>query len=388
MLSRLGIVYALFYGGQFILLGVQLPFLAGWFATSGFSTVEIGSITGLALIARLLLAPFVALWADHQTDARLPLRIISGLFALGATTMAIFPSKAIIAGGAVLVLWSFGVLTPLTDTAVLRADKQGRLHYGRMRAVGSTFFLVTNVIAGYVVASAGVGVVVPVMAAAACLAFLASLALPPSEKFGPTQRLHAWRDAPQLIRNRFFLLAIVAAGLTQGAHAVYYAFSYNHWTALGISDSSIGWFWATGVIAEIFILTRARAFMRQLHPADLLMLGAGAAVIRWAIVAIAPPLWVLFATQLLHAFTFAAAYLGALEFVMRAVPARLVNTGMTLMSATGIGALTGLATFASGYVWQIAGPTSAYLMMSAMGVGALVASFILRQTWDTKRIFE
>lgn len=389
--DRLGLNYALFYGGQFVLLGMQLPFLAGWFVAEGFAPVAIGWITGVSLIARFSIGPFVAVWADKQTDERKPLRVVSAVFAIGALTMAVMSSKIIIALGAVMVMWSFGILTPLTDSAVLRADRAGRLHFGQMRAVGSTFFLLTSIIGGFVLSFYGIEAVVWIMAGAAMIAFAAALALPRERQGTHVEndvRPVAWADAPRLLRNPVFVFAIASAGLTQGAHAVYYGFSYIRWSELGIADTSIGWLWATGVIAEIFVLVRARNVMRKLHPALLLAIGAIGAIIRWTLTAAEPSLALLFVLQMLHAATFAVTYLGGLEFVMRAVPARLVNTSMTIMSTLGVGAITGAATLGAGYLWEIGGPAQSYLAMSLMGVGALICAMALGRSWDGGKVID
>ncbi|MEO1253190.1 MAG: MFS transporter [Pseudomonadota bacterium] len=383
-----GALYSLFYSGQFVLLGVQLPFFAGWLTLNGFSAPEIGIVTALALVARLGLGPFVAYWADTQIDERRALTIVSGLFACGAAGLVAFDGKVLIALSAFIVLWTFGLLVPLTDSAVLRADRNGWLQYGQTRAVGSAAFLATTLIGGGVLGVLGVGAAAPAMAIAAAFAFLASLALPPQAGDRGGARPQTWREAPRLLFNRVFLFALFASGLTQGAHAVYYAFAYLRWSALGYSELIIGALWATGVMAEILILIAARRLVRRRSPSLLFALGGAAATIRWAIIAAEPPLWILFPVQTLHAFTFAAAYLGAIEFVDRAVPPRLVNTAMTLMSATGVGAITGVATAIAGFVWAGAGPGAAYLMMAAMGAGAFLCALVIRRIWPGGRILE
>ncbi|MEO1243099.1 MAG: MFS transporter [Pseudomonadota bacterium] len=385
---RVSILYSLFYSGQFVLLGVQLPFFAGWLAMRGFAASEIGLITGAALIARLAFGPLVAFWADHQDDERKSLRLVSFLFALGAAALIIAPGKWLIAAAAVVVIWTFGLLVPLTDTAVLRADRNGHLHYGQTRAIGSGAFLSTTIIGGAVLTGFGIGASVWVMAIAAACAFGVSLILPAGAGGRGGVKPVSWREAPKLLANPVFLAVLFAAGLTQGAHAVYYAFSYLRWEALGYSAQVIGLLWATGVIAEIFLLTRARGLARRFGPATLLALGGAGAAFRWTVIAMEPAIWILFLVQILHALTFAATYLGTIEFLDRAAPTRLVNTAMTLMSTTGVGAMTGLATVIAGFVWQAHGPASAYLMMAAMGAGAFVIAFLVARIWDGERLFE
>lgn len=384
---RVGALYAAFYGGQFVLLGVQLPFFAGWLHLKGFSPAQIGLVTGAALIGRLALGPMVAFWADHQEDERKALRLVSFLFACGAATLIVAPDKLLIALAAFLVLWTFGLLVPLTDAAVLRADRNGWLHYGQTRAAGSFFFLSTTILGGALLARAGVGAAVWVMATAAAFAFLTSLALPKGAGGRGGERPVSWREAPQLLARPVFLAALFAAGLIQGAHAVYYAFSFLRWQAIGYSPQIVGFLWATGVMAEIFLLTRARGLAKKFPPALLLAAGGAAAAVRWTLTAMEPPLAVLFLIQTLHALTFAAAYLGAIEFLDRAAPTRLVNTGMTLMSTAGVGAITGLATVIAGFIWNAHGAAPAYLMMAAMGAVAFALALLLARLWDGAKLF-
>lgn len=383
-----GPLYAFYYGGQFVLLGIQLPFFAGWLAMKGFDASEIGLVTGAALIARLLFGPLVAFWADHQADERRALRVVTFFFALGAAGLLIAPTKILIGAAAALVIWAFGVLVPLTDTAVLRADRNGWLHYGQTRAAGSGFFLVTNIIGGALLAAAGVAAAAPAMAVAASFAFFMTFLLPAGAGGRGGAKPVSWRDAPKFLANPVFLIVLLSAGLTQGGHAVYYAFSFLRWEQLGYSTLTIGCLWATGVIAEIFLLTRARGIAKRFGPATMLAIGGAAAALRWTVVALEPPLPFLFLMQTLHAGTFACAYLGAIEFLDRAAPLRLVNTGMTLMSTTGVGAVTGVATVIAGFIWNSYGPAPAYLMMAAMGACAFLAALLLRRVWDGGKIFE
>jgi len=385
---HVGLCYSLFYAGQYVLLGVQLPFFAGWLDSRGFVAQEIGFITGAALIARLAFAPLIAFWADHQHDERIALRLVSFVFAAAATGLLLAPGKATVGAAAAMVIWAFGVLTPLSDSAVLRADRNGWLHYGQTRAAGSGFFLATTIVGGAALSRLGVEAAAWAMALAAVFAFLMSLALPEGAGARGGARPVSWREAPRLMANPVFVGVLLAAGLTQGAHAVYYAFSYLRWAELGYSELTIGLLWATGVAAEIVLLARARGLARRFGAKALLAVGAGGAALRWAATAAEPPLAILFLVQTMHALTFACAYLGAIEFLDRAAPLRLINTGMTLMSTTGVGAITGLATVLAGLAWDARGAAAAYLMMAAMGAGALVAALAAGRAWDGGRLFD
>lgn len=378
--------YSAFYAAQFIVLGVQLPFLSGWLAQEGFSAPEIGLLSGFALAARLAFGPLVAVWADRRSGMRAPLAIVSLIFAAGAVGLALTSVKPLTALCVIALLWSFGLLVPLSDTRIIGADRRGEVRYGEVRAAGSVAFLCANILGGAIIARTSLDAAVAIMASAGAATFLISLTLPRGAAAQSTPG--GWKDALALVRSPRFATLVVSAGLIQGSHAAYYSFSILHWTALGYSASTVGLLWATGVVAEIFVLTQVRAFARRIGPAMLIAIGGAGAVVRWSLTGLEPPLGVLFVLQAMHALTFAAAYLGALEEIDRTVPKHLTNTAMTLMSTTGVGAITGLATVACGYLYEGAGAMAMYALTAAMGAGGLVGAHALkRQAPDQTQSF-
>ncbi|MEQ8179919.1 MAG: MFS transporter [Amphiplicatus sp.] len=381
------IAYASLYASKFVLWGIALPFFSGWLALKGFSAPDIGLITGAALGARLLLGPAVAWWSDRQPDQRRALRFIAFLFAASAVCLAFAPAKPAIVASSVILLWSFGLLIPLTDSLVLAADRAGLVHYGQTRAVGSVSFLATTILGGEALTRFGLSTGVAIMAVAGASTFIVSLLLPRASDGEARRAAPSWRDARKLVGEPRFLMALGAAGLTQSAHAVYYSFSILHWTALGYSPRVIGALWATGVVAEILLLTRARSLVSRLRPDLLIALGAGGAAARWLFTAGDPVLPLLFAVQMFHALSFSATHIGTIEFIDRAAPKRLVTTAMTLHSTAGVGALTGLATIAAGYVFQAYGAGAAYLLMAAIAATGAALALLLSRRWKGEALF-
>lgn len=373
-----GAFFALFYSAQFLVLGVQSPFLPGWLQSEGFAPGEIGLLTGAAVLARVTLGPVVGRWADRVPDQRRVVRLIALSFAIAGAGLFLAPAKPAIAVFAILLIWSLGVLTPLTDAGALAGDRAGRLQYGRIRAFGSAAFLCATLLGGALLGRFGMGATVAFIAAGAIATALLSLAMPAPERLSvPTTAIDA-RGAG-LLRDRRFLLFLIAAALVQGSHAAYYAFSVIHWRSLNISAEIIGALWATGVAVEIVVLTRGRSLLARARPTTLLAIGAGAAIIRWSLTAMDPPVAALFGLQALHGATFATTFLGAMAYVARRVPPEATNSAMTILSTTAIGGMTGLATVAAGFAFERAGSGAAYGLMAAMGGAALIASLALRR---------
>lgn len=373
--------YSAFYAAQFVLLGVQLPFLSGWLAREGFSASEIGLLSGFSLGARLAFGPAVAFWSDKGANHARALRLVSLLFGAGAIGLATLGGKPLIALSAVAVLWSFGLLVPLSDTAILRADRAGTLHYGEVRAAGSAAFLLTNIGAGFVIARTDLGAAIFIMAVAGAATFGIAMTLPLGEAPAPQELGRSrWRDAASLMTAPSFLLFLLSVGLIQGSHAAYYSFSILHWSALGYGATTVGFLWAVGVVAEIFVLTQVRGLVKRWGAEALIIIGGAGACARWVMTGLEPPLPVLFAVQTLHALSFAAAYLGAVEYVDRSLPKRLTNTAMTLVSTTGVGAITGAATVACGYLYEANGAKAIYALTAAMGAAGAAGGMMLRRS--------
>ncbi|MBI1365373.1 MAG: hypothetical protein GC153_05390 [Alphaproteobacteria bacterium] len=388
MHARTQISYAAFYTGIFIWLGVQLPFFSGWLALKGLSAPEIGLVTGTALAARLALGPLLAYWADRRSGDGRALRLVSLIFALAAAALLAPLGKPFVAAAAIVSLWAFGVLVPLIDTALLRADRAGLAHFGKTRALGSFAFLTTNILAGAALTALGVQNAAKIMAIAAFAAFAVAVASPFASPAPAAREAASLKDARRLLVSPAFLLALSASGLIQGAHAFYYAFSILDWTGKGYSPSVIGLLWAVGVIAEILLLTRMRGLARRFRPDVLLVIGGTGAVLRWSVMAFSPPLPVIVLVQTLHALTFAAAYMGAIEFMDRAAPPRLVTTAMTLNATFGVGAVTGLATVAAGYLYQWGGVRAGYLLMAALAACGAAAALLLTRRWSGEPLFD
>jgi len=172
------------------------------------------------------------------------------------------------------------------------------------------------------------------------------------------------------------LLFLATATLIAASHSVYYAFGTLNWQAQGHSDTAIAVLWAEGATAEaVFFFWGAKAVARW-GPAALLAAGGLSAALRWSVLAFAVDLRILALVQLLHAGTLAAAHLGAMHYLTRAVPPRLAATGQAVYSATVGGLGYGVFMLASGWLYGSFGG-HAYLAMAALGAAAAALALAL-----------
>jgi PPP family 3-phenylpropionic acid transporter len=359
----------LFYGAIFIGTGVSSPYLPVWFADHGLSGAQIGLILSLPMLARAFTAPLLAVWADSFKLRRTALVVLSLLVTAAYALMAL-------PGGFAwwMVVWfaassMFTTLSPLTDVIVLRRARLDGFNYGWPRGIGSAAFIVGNLGMGALLTRGSSDIVLVWMVAAAGLSALAArFLLPPDpvhEEGEPAVLADRMAGLGGLLRDPAFMTAAVSAGLIQSAHAFYYSFSTLAWKQQGISEATTGVLWAVGVTVEIAFLWFMEPWRRRVGPRNLLVLGGAAAVVRWTALAVSPPLWMLFPLQALHTLSYAATFMASLQLVERLSTSRNASAAQAINSALSGGVLSGLATIASGWLFDRVG-AHGYLLMSAM----------------------
>jgi PPP family 3-phenylpropionic acid transporter len=193
----------------------------------------------------------------------------------------------------------------------------------------------------------------------------------PAIEPGPSApAVHLWRS-PE------FLAVAAAASLIQASHALYYGFSTVDWTGKGISSATVGFLWALGVITEIVLFALSGRF--AFNAMTLMAMGAAGAVIRWIAMAFDPPMALLPFVQCLHALSFGATHLGAIQFVARAAGDKKAAAAQgdfaTILAIGGAAAAA-----ASGLLYEQLGDRAYAVMvaLAALGGACLVLARLAR----------
>ncbi len=373
---------AFYYFAIFIVAGVHMPFWPVWLTARGLSAGDIGLLTGMAMALRVITGPLIAFASDRVGRQRAQIILFSVLLGLSFSLFFFAHSFAAIFLVTLLTSTLIPSIMPLIDTLTLVQSAQGRADYGRVRLWGSISFIAASMGGGYVLSRAGTGMILP-MVLAGCVVTVAAALLLPGENSpaadAPKQRAN-WREAVTLCRDRRFVLFLAAGSLIQAAHAVYYTFGTLNWQRLGLDGSVIGLLWALGVIAEIVLFAFSARVTARFGPAALLALGGAVGVLRWTLTAFNPGIWLLIMLQCLHAFTFGATHLAAMQFITRAAPAHLAVTAQGVYAAISTGIVIGGVTYASGFTYSAFGGL-AFLFMAALCALGMICALQLRRLW-------
>ncbi len=381
--------FSAYFGAFYLTLGAFLPYFPVWLEGRGISAEWIGWIGAAGYAGRFLVSPIGARWSDRATYQRRPIAALA-LIALVAFAMHLpvnSPWPLLVL--ALLASAGFFGQIPIADAFAMRESRAGIIPFGPVRAFGSAAFVLANFVAGAILDLSGSESVMVFVTTGAVFIALTALALPKGVSDGkPEDHRIDWKQFGQMVRGPFGW-ALIASACVQGAHGFYYFFSAIAWAEQGHSQLVIGALWATGVVIEIlFLWWSGKGILGRLTPAQLLGLGAVGSILRWGLTALGPPLPILFGLQLLHALTFAAAYIGFLRFAIDSTPERHTATVQAINSALSGGLVMAASAAASGYfyAWIGIGGFAVMLVPSALGLFAAIALHRVSSLPSVKKI--
>jgi PPP family 3-phenylpropionic acid transporter len=363
---------ALFYAGLFVVAGIQMPFFPVWLKAKGLDAQAIGLVIATPILVRVIVVPIAARIADRRGALRQVLVVSSIGAAMGYAVVGAAQGFPAILASVALAAALAAPAIPLADAYALKGLTLRGCAYGPVRLWGSAAFIAANFAAGFAAGLIAPTTYVWLIVAAWALAAGASLGLRPLQPAGAPKP--SARPRPRrLLATPGVLPVAVGASLIQASHAVYYGFSTLAWSADGLSGTAIGALWALGVAAEI-VLFALSARLPALSPRGLLMLGAGGAVVRWAVMALDPPAALLVPLQCLHALSFGASFLGAVQFL-----SRVASEGETATAQGDFSTLQGIVTAAatgiSGLLYGSFGALAYAAMAACAAVGGIVILF-------------
>lgn len=363
---------ALFYAAVFLFVGVSLPFWPVWLTAKGLSATEIGLLITAGTWVRIAAPPIAAHFSDRRGRRRAVLILLAGASLAVHLLFLVAEGFAALLAVSVLAAIAFTPIIPMGENMTLLASRDRGFDYARVRLWGSIAFIVGAIAGGRFVGGAGAEAILWLVLGTLALTVLATAAMP--ETGSPPARHRV--PVAALLSDPTMIVFLVTASLIQASHAAAYGFATLAWRASGIGDDVIGLLWAEGVLAEIVLFALGGGLAARLGPARLLAIGAIAGIVRWVGFASEPGLGWLVVLQALHALTFGAAHLGAMLYLVRAVPPEHSASAQALYSGAAMGLVMGAATILAGALYDDVG-AGAFYAMAAMSAAGLAGAMLL-----------
>jgi MFS transporter, PPP family, 3-phenylpropionic acid transporter len=309
---------SIFHFSVFSTSGAAAAYFGVWMAQKGISPGEIGIVNAAPVFALLLINLFVGRLADRASDWRQVIILLSVIAAVTPFGLFFVSGFAGVALVWTLVSIPAGSLPPVVDAATLRMTERNGTSFGNIRGWGTLGAMSATAVTGLLAAWFGTVSFVPALVAMSIARAVLSLQLPRFR--APERQTTVAAALPRAKRLRevlkpWFVLPLVAFALVQATHFIITAFAALVWKQQGVPDSVLGLLIATSPAAEAVIMFVWRKIGARVSARQMILAACIVTVFRWTVVAMSPPVWVLFLMQTLHAVTFAIGYLGTVHFI-------------------------------------------------------------------------
>lgn len=347
--TRLGGFYFFYYS----IVGTFMPYWNLYLQDQGFNYQEIGVLSSIAIVTRFF-APLVWGWiADKSGRRMLLVRIATWMES--CIWLAIFIVPNTFQSVALLMLiFSFfqnAILAQFEGVTLFWLGDQKAKLYGKIRKWGSVGFIVGVFTIGAILEIVPISMLPILLLIIASLAFIWSFSIREPDS-APTSQKHLEPLLPVLKRPTvaaFFAIEFILLF----SHAPFYSFYSNFLKSLNFSTTEIGFLWAMGVFAEIFMFSIASKIFQRFSWRSLVIVCLLVTSIRWMLVAVFSHYFIgqLFA-QCLHAFSFGLFHLIAMRVIFQNFSAGQQGRGQALYSTMwGLGVAFG--SVLAGHFWKI-----------------------------------
>lgn len=366
------------YFAYFGAVGVFQPYWPAHLQSLGYSAATIGVLMAAFSGVRVV-GPIGSAWlADHLPDRR-PVLIVSAALA-AATVFALLHAEALWASLLGLCAYSlfFNGIMPVYDAHTLDGLGADSHRYGWLRLWGSIGFVVTSYGVGIAIDRVGGGAIAWSLFAMVVLTTALMFALPRA----PHRIANAAAPGTFLAAlKRPAVLAFLAICFLQlASFGGYYSFYTLYLQHYGYDASTIGFYWACGVVAEIAVFVLGPRLVRRFPLIVLLHAALLGTVVRWVLVAAFPeqPAIMLFA-QALHLFGFGLFHAVTVLLAPKLLPPGSEARAQALVSSFGWGAGGIAGSLLAGWLWDAAGPRTVYGASAAfVAVAVVVAAAALK----------
>ena len=361
---------AFFYAAIFASIGVFLPYWPLWLEFRGLSPSEIGLIIGASFWPRIVTSLLIPHLADRLGKRRIAMIWLTVLTLLGLTGFALVSDFWLFMLLSVLTGATWASILPLGEAISLSQTARHQLNYGRVRLWGSVTFIAMSVGGGYALEIFDAGIVFPLILAMTFLTLIACVTMPRVDQApSSTDGLHLGH----LFRRPELWQLVIASGLIQVSHAVFYGFGTIHWRASGHSETTIGWLWAEGVIAEVLLFMWGSTLIGRVGNRQLIIIAGTLAAFRWILNGYSTSLPLLILAQALHAGSFALCFLATLHYLRDTTPQDLQASAQGFYAAIGLAPLFGIATPFSGWLYGLVQGQAFFAMAVMAAAGTLLA---------------
>jgi len=370
------IFYLCYFGAS----GVYFPYAGLYLGAIGLSGSQIGLIASTVPLAGVLLQPLWGLLSDRYGWRKRLLTTALLASALTAPLVALAHSFALLLLPIALLAVALSPTIPLADATTLQWLRRNGGSYGAVRIYGSFGFMLTALATGSFFVGTGILRLFPLYGLLLGVTFAVSLAAPGQGDAGMLRRGSSGMGS--LLRDRALVLFLALCFAAYATYAAYNTFFGLYLRDLGAGTGVVGIAAGLASLSELPVMAVAGLAMRRLGVKPVLLIGLGAALVRWLAYAVLRDYHAALVFQALHGLSFAAFYVAGITFIDRRVPANLRATGQTLFYGATFGLGTCLGTDIFGVLYQRLHAAGMFLVAGLVCAVAIVGLLLVMPHTD------
>jgi PPP family 3-phenylpropionic acid transporter len=360
-----------FYIFYFAALGCFMPYWALYLQSLGYSHAQIGQLMAI-MPATKIISPNLWGWlADHTDRSVLLIRISSCLTA--ACFLLIFWGSgfAWLALTLALVGFFWNAPMPLFEAMTMSWLRENAHNYSRIRIWGSLGFVASVFGTGWALDKLLVIGHLPSLLLGLFIGMGLVALLLPSRSVRVADVVKGSLSA--IIKRKGVIAFFLACFLIQAAHGPYYTFFSVYLKEHGYDAGQTGVLWSLGILAEILFFAFSTVIFKRHSIRAILLVSIALSVLRWLLIGwYVDIIAVLAFAQFLHAASFGANHVAAIQFIHKHFAWPHQSKGQALYGSLsfGLGGMTG--SFASGELWVSLGPSLLFSVAAGLNVLALL----------------
>ncbi|WP_373088538.1 MFS transporter [Zhongshania sp.] len=361
-----------FYFFYFALLGTWVPYWSLYLKSLGFSSEEIGILTSLVMLTKIL-APSLWGWLADSFGYRSRIIRVGAFMAMVAFSGAFLRSDFWWLAG-VIISYSFFWNAVLAQFDVLTlshlAGRYGR--YSLIRVWGSIGFIVAVIGIGWWLDSHPIGQLLYLITILLSGIWVASLLV--VEKPGGLRQDAERQSLKGILRQPAVIAFFAVSFFLQLSHGPYYTFFSIYLEAQNYSRSLIGGLWSLGVITEVLLFLFMHRLLVRYSLRGIVLWSLGLSALRWLLIAyFVEHAAVLVLAQCLHAASFGSFHAAGIEIIRHWFTGHH-GQGMAMYSGLSFGLGGAAGALLSGWGWDI-GAQQCFVAAAAAAIIAYVVAW-------------
>ncbi len=358
--------------------GLFNPYLTTLFVHQGMTADQVGVIMAAGTLLSILIQPLWGYLVDRYQQTRLVLLLGTLMPSLLAYFYNVELFALLVTVYTLSIVFSV-IQSPIADSYAVAAAKEAGTSYGTIRMMGSLGTALGGYAGGYYIAHTAITMLwLPYLLCG--IAGAATVLALPDKRGGSRNALGLSEGFKQLLRNRSFVLFLLACFFVNQTLTAYNSFFVLTFQEVGGSFALVGFALFLASMTNLPSMLLAAKIVKKLGRERTLVIASIAYALRWAIQWLFPYPPVMVAVQALHGLSFGLFYVAAVEHVAVASGKEMQATGQSLfyMVFSGLGGIVG--NLLNGYLYELGGAGTMYVscMTSAL-VGSALLYLAIKQ---------